>query len=38
MHTVQLNGGYYCDTGIELAIDNVAARLEATISPLEALL
>lgn len=38
MHTVQLNGGYYCDTGIELAIDNVAARLEATTSPLEALL
>ncbi|MCW4151739.1 capsular biosynthesis protein [Halomonas sp. 18H] len=38
MHTVQLNGGYYCDTGMQLAIDNVATRLEEPTSPLEALL
>ncbi|MBB3142642.1 capsule biosynthesis protein [Halomonas organivorans] len=38
MHTTQLNGGYYCRTGMALAIDNVARRLEAETSPLEALL
>lgn len=38
MHTVQLNGGFYCRPGIELALHHVARRLEAEVSPLEALL
>lgn len=38
MHTVQLNGGFYCRPGIDLALDGVTRRLEAEVSPLEALL
>ena len=38
MHTTQINGGFYCRRGIELAVDNAARRLTARQSPLEALL
>ncbi|WP_246007465.1 capsule biosynthesis protein [Halomonas nitroreducens] len=38
MHTVQLNGGFYCRPGIDLALTHVVRRLEAEVSPLEALL
>ncbi|WP_249979327.1 capsule biosynthesis protein [Vreelandella olivaria] len=38
MHTAQVNGGYYCQTGINLAVDNAARILEACPSPLEKLL
>lgn len=38
LHTVQINGGFYCNTGTNLALDNTLARLTATHSPLEALL
>lgn len=38
MHTTQINGGFYCRRGIELAVENAAHRLTAERSPLEALL
>lgn len=38
MHTVQVNGGFYCAPGIELAVTNAARILEACPSPLERLL
>nr|WP_298248449.1 capsular biosynthesis protein [uncultured Halomonas sp.] len=38
LHCTQLNGGFYCRTGIELAVANAVPRLEADHSPLEALL
>ncbi|MGM0535354.1 MAG: capsule biosynthesis protein [Pseudomonadota bacterium] len=38
LHTVQLNGGFYCATGTELAVDNTLQRLEADHSPLEELM
>ncbi|WP_434986122.1 capsule biosynthesis protein [Vreelandella zhaodongensis] len=38
MHTVQVNGGFYCQPGIDLAVDNAAHILEACPSPLEKLL
>jgi len=38
MHAVQVNGGYYCQPGIDLAVDNAARILEACPSPLEKLL
>nr|WP_183382685.1 capsular biosynthesis protein [Halomonas stenophila] len=38
MHTVQLNGGFYCRPGIDLAVANAVQALEAERSPLERLL
>ena len=38
MHATQVNGGFYCRRGIELAVENAASRLTAEQSPLEALL
>ena len=38
MHAVQINGGYYCQPSIDLAVDNAARVLEACPSPLEKLL
>lgn len=38
MHTTQINGGFYCRKGIELAVENAARRLTAKRSPLETLL
>ncbi|WP_447529172.1 capsule biosynthesis protein [Vreelandella sp. TE19] len=38
MHTTQVNGGFYCPTGIDLAVGNTARILEASPSPLEKLL
>lgn len=38
LHTAQINGGFYCRTGIELAIANAVPQLEAQHSPLETLL
>ncbi|MCS2609166.1 capsule biosynthesis protein [Halomonas dongshanensis] len=38
MHATQVNGGFYCQTGIELAVDNAAGILQACPSPLEKLL
>ncbi|PMR70741.1 capsule biosynthesis protein [Halomonas heilongjiangensis] len=38
MHTVQLNGGFYCRPGIDLAVTNAVRALEAERSPLEILL
>ena len=38
MHTVQLNGGFYCRPGIDLAVTNAVHALEAERSPLEILL
>ena len=38
LHTAQINGGFYCRTGIELAIANAVLQLEAQHSPLETLL
>ncbi|HQS99321.1 MAG: capsule biosynthesis protein CapA [Hydrogenophilales bacterium 16-64-46] len=37
MHATQLNGGFYCSTGIALAVENGARVLGAQRSPLEAL-
>jgi capsular polysaccharide export protein len=37
IHTTQVNGGFYCRNGIELAVRNSVAVLEAEISPLERL-
>lgn len=38
MHTVQVNGGFYCQPSIDLAVNNAAHILEACPSPLEKLL
>ncbi|WP_197567455.1 capsule biosynthesis protein [Billgrantia diversa] len=38
LHTVQVNGGFYCTTGIDLAVANTLSRLTAERSPLETLL
>lgn len=38
LHTVQLNGGFYCQPGIDLAVHHAARTLTARTSPLEALL
>lgn len=38
LHCAQINGGFYCRTGIELAIANAVPQLEGQHSPLEALL
>lgn len=38
VHTTQINGGFYCDTGMQLALDTAAARLELHQSPIEELL
>ncbi|GHE20528.1 capsule biosynthesis protein [Halomonas urumqiensis] len=38
IHATQLNGGFYCQPGIELAVENASRVLEAERSPLEKLL
>ena len=38
IHTTQINGGFYCRRGIELAVHNSVAMLEGEVSPLEALM
>jgi len=38
MHATQVNGGFYCRRGIDLAVENAARVLTAEHSPLEALL
>lgn len=38
IHATQVNGGFYCRRGIELAVRNSVAILEGEVSPLEALL
>lgn len=38
IHATQVNGGFYCRKGIELAVRNSAAVLEGETSPLEALM
>lgn len=38
MHAAQVNGGFYCQPSIDLAVDNSARILEARPSPLEKLL
>ena len=38
IHTTQINGGYYCSKGIELAIENALVHLTSEQSPLEKLL
>ena len=38
MHATQINGGFYCQPGIDIAVNNAARNLEACPSPLEALL
>ncbi|MGM0855848.1 MAG: capsule biosynthesis protein [Pseudomonadota bacterium] len=38
MHTTQVNGGFYCQPSIDLAVNNAASVLEACPSPLEKLL
>lgn len=37
MHATQINGGFYCQPGIDLAVDNAARTLTAEQSPLETL-
>ena len=37
IHATQVNGGFYCRRGIELAVRNSVAILEGEVSPLEAL-
>lgn len=37
IHTTQINGGFYCATGIALAINNAVPLLTASQSPLEQL-
>lgn len=37
-HTVQINGGFYCQPAIRLAVDNSLPALNAAVSPLEELL
>ena len=38
IHTTQINGGFYCPTGIALAVENAIHSLVADKSPLEMLL
>lgn len=38
MFSTQINGGFYCRRGIDLAVRNSAAILEGEVSPLEALM
>jgi len=38
IHTTQINGGFYCNAGIDLAVNNVSKNLESEKSPLEVLL
>ena len=38
LHTTQVNGGFYCERGIALAVDNASRVLTAERSPLEGLL
>lgn len=38
IQATQINGGFYCKRGIELAVQNAVGPLTAEISPLEALL
>ncbi len=38
MHATQINGGFYCEKGISLAVENSAKLLTAKRSPLEELL
>ncbi len=38
IHTTHVNGGFYCERGIRLAVDNAAVQLSAEQSPLEKLL
>lgn len=38
MHATQINGGFYCSTGVALAVENSARVLIADRSPLESLL
>ncbi len=38
MHATQINGGFYCQPSIDLAVNNAAHILEACPSPLEKLL
>lgn len=38
MHTTQINGGFYCASGIRLAVENASRVLTAEKSPLEQLL
>ena len=38
VHAAQINGGFYCKSGISLAVDNAMGPLTSDISPLEALL
>lgn len=38
MYTTQINGGFYCQPSIDLAVNNAARILEACPSPLETLL
>lgn len=38
MHATQINGGFYCSTGIRLAVENASKVLTADKSPLEQLL
>lgn len=38
IHTTQVNGGFYCRTGIAMAVKNAVGRLTADRSPLEELL
>lgn len=37
-HTVQVNGGFYCQPAIRMAVDNCLPRLNADVTPLEELL
>lgn len=37
MHATQINGGFYCSTGMALAVENSARVLTANRSPLESL-
>lgn len=38
MHATQVNGGFYCQPGMDIAVNNAANILEACPSPLEQLL
>ena len=38
MHATQINGGFYCSKGIDLAVENASRVLVANTSPLEMLL
>ena len=38
IHATQLNGGFYCDRGISMAVENSISRLTSSVSKLEELL